>query len=40
MSGTAWLVLPTFNEAENIEAVVAAAVGAARGLRPARASAS
>ena len=26
MSGTAWLVLPTFNEAGNIEAVVAAAV--------------
>jgi dolichol-phosphate mannosyltransferase len=26
MSGTAWLVLPTFNEAGNIEAIVAAAV--------------
>ena len=26
MSGTAWLVLPTFNEAGNIEAIVAAAI--------------
>ena len=25
MDGTAWLILPTFNEAENIEAIVAAA---------------
>jgi len=25
MSGPAWLILPTFNEAENIEAIVAAA---------------
>jgi dolichol-phosphate mannosyltransferase len=38
MSGTAWLVLPTFNEAGNIEAIVAAAVAqlevcAERGFR-------
>jgi dolichol-phosphate mannosyltransferase len=28
MDGTAWLILPTYNEAENIEAIVAAAGGA------------
>ena len=38
MSGTVWLVLPTFNEAENIEAIVAAVVAelevcAAEGFR-------
>ena len=25
VDGTAWLILPTYNEAENIEAIVAAA---------------
>jgi dolichol-phosphate mannosyltransferase len=28
MDGTAWLILPTYDEAENIEAIVAAAAGA------------
>ncbi len=34
MAATAWLILPTFNEAENIEAVVAAARAALEGHVP------
>ena len=40
MRGPAWLVLPTYNEAENLERIVAAARGGPRGRRAARASAS
>ena len=40
MDGTAWLILPTFNEAENIEAIVAAARAALERRAPGRATAS
>ena len=34
MSGHAWLILPTFDEAENLEAIVRAALGGARARAP------
>jgi dolichol-phosphate mannosyltransferase len=34
MSGEPWLILPTYNEAENIEAIVAASGEALRGVAP------
>jgi dolichol-phosphate mannosyltransferase len=34
MSGAPWLILPTYNEAENIEAIVAASGEALRGAAP------
>src|SRR5271154_5440488 len=34
MSGEPWLILPTYNEAENIEAIVAASGEALRGAAP------
>jgi dolichol-phosphate mannosyltransferase len=34
MSGAAWLILPTYNEAENLEAIVAAAGAALAGSSP------
>ena len=36
MSGEPWLILPTYNEAENIEAIVAASGEALRGAAPER----
>ena len=34
MSGEAWLILPTYNEAENIDAIVAAAGEVLGGAAP------
>ena len=40
MPGSPWLILPTFDEAENLEPIVAAALAVLRAAAPGRASAS